>query len=356
MMAQSSRNGTDAWSEFEFRGRTFIRGNVPHGINKGQTFTVAARLAERYEIKKVFASGGCGLLLIGRDLKTETEVLVKTTLRYNVADYASCRDADGFFGEVKGPRKQLQTERRIMVLLKNLGCNAIPNPNDYVFDWNPQLAGPYPSHSGTQWSYDDESILQSEPYLVMERVDGEPASDMAGRLTERESLRVMLQICHVLKVLHRPLRRGSHEWRLVYQDLKPDNILVGTQSGAMLIDFGGCRLTVDGSIASTGASTPGYCAPESGGELTPATDSYTVGTTLYHMLTGRSPAEFLRSAAVPSAPKHVSHAEWDWERLQQRASAPTARFVRRCLAEQPTDRPADGAALFAEISELLRGA
>ena len=63
-------------------------------------------------------------------------------------------------------------ERRILVILRNAGCNAVPHPNDFVFDSNPLLRGPYPTEDGPPWTYDDEPMIDAEPYLVMEAVDG----------------------------------------------------------------------------------------------------------------------------------------------------------------------------------------
>jgi serine/threonine protein kinase len=352
----SSSEAAPAWNEFEYQGRTFVRGTVPRGDNKGLPFTIASRLAGRYEVKSFFASGGCGLLMQGRDLQTESDVLIKTTLRYDIVYYAQGRDEEGFFQKVKQTRQQLQTERRIMVLLRNLGCNAIPNPNDYVFDWNPLLAGPYPTSDGKSWSYDDESMLSSEPYLVMEFVEGRPLTDEIGTgLEERRALAVMLEVCQVLQILQRSAMRGSSVWKLVYQDLKPDNIIIGNQDATALLDFGGCRLTVDGRIANQGAYTPGYCPPEcDAGELTAAADCYTVGSTLYHILTGQAPATFLASELVGTGPKAVKYENWDWKHLQSRVSTGTLSLVQRCLQARHSERPVDAAELSRELEELLK--
>src|SRR5262249_43196611 len=125
---------------FEHEGRTFLRAAVPRGDNRGLPFTVAQPLAGRYEILRFFASGGMGLLLEGRDLRTGARVLVKSTLRYDVIPYARVRDRDGLTSHLRLPRKTLEMERRILVLLRNAGCNAVPHPDDFVFDTNPLLA------------------------------------------------------------------------------------------------------------------------------------------------------------------------------------------------------------------------
>jgi serine/threonine protein kinase len=355
---RSSANGTPVWTEFQYQGRDFVQATVPKGINEGLPFKIAKRLAERYEVRKFFASGGCGLLLEGKDLRTETDVLIKTTLRYDgITEYAHSRDEDGFVKKITEARKQLQTERRVMVLLKNRGCNGIPNPNDYIFDWNPQLEEPFKSHDGA-WTFQDTSVLSSEPYLIMERIEGRPLTDAIGNgLKERTALNVMAQVCHILGILHQPVQRDGREWRLVYQDLKPDNILIGDGDAVSLLDLGGCRLTLGSIVGNKGAFTPGYCPPEcqSSDMLKPSADSYTVGSTLYHMLTGINPAVFLGSNAAVGGPQFVSYRNWDWSALERVVSRPTCDWVKRCLTEKATERPQDGRVLSMDIASLIRG-
>ncbi len=343
------------WTEFPFRGRDFIRATVPRGDNVGLPFTIAKRLAERYEVRQFFASGGCGLLLEGRDLRTETDILIKTTLRYDgLVEYARCRDEDGFRRKLTDHRKQLQTERRIMVLLKNRGCNSIPNPNDYVFDWNPRLGEPIEGEAGA-WQFQDEALLSSEPYLIMERMEGRPVTEAIGRgMKESLALNILAQVCHVLAELHVPVMRDGREWQLVYQDLKPDNVLLGDRDAVSLLDLGGCRLMFGNMVGSKGAFTPGYCPPEcqSSDRMTPATDAYTVGSTLFHMLTGVEPRTLLGPNAMTGGPQSVPFRNWDWPTLEAKANPMTYNFVRRCLAERAADRPAHGRALYDEIAVL----
>jgi serine/threonine protein kinase len=350
------------WEEFPHRGRPFVRAKVPKGDNAGQTYTVAKFIADRYEVKRFFASGGCGLLLAGRDRQTETEVLVKTTLRYDCTHCARYRDRDGFARQLKQLRQQLQTERRVLVLLKNQGCNGVPNPNDYVHDWNPKLGEPYPTEDGKKWSYDDKTMLASEPYLILEAIEGDALESLLERemrqgMEEQRALGIVQQITYVLRLLHRAWTMSNGDrWELVYQDLKPANVLLGAHDYAALVDWGGCRLLVNGRVALAGAFTPGYCPPEcglTGVPLTPAADSYTVGSTLYHLLTGTAPGKFLPPGLAGSATPAVLPDRWDWALLEKKATAATCKLVRACLHANPRDRPPDGAALHEEITRLL---
>src|SRR5206468_1731671 len=131
-------------------------------------------------------------------------------------------------------------------------------------------------------------------------------------LDEQRALKILCQVTNVLRVLHCPASMAN--WGIVYQDLKPANILLGAHDYAVLIDFGGCRVTVNGQEVMRGAFTPGYCSPEcskQGVSLTPAADSFTAGSTLYHLLTGQSPAKLLPSG-LGATEQHVQPDRWDW--------------------------------------------
>jgi serine/threonine protein kinase len=356
MVRRSSQEVRD-WEHFTFDDREFVRAKVPRGNNAGQTYTVARRIAERYEAKGFFASGGCGLILRGRDLHTETDVLIKTTLDYKLAHEAQGRDVDGMRKRICGSRRQLQSERRIMVLLKNRGCNGVPNPNDYVFDCNPALRGPYRTAGGGEWLFCDP-LVANEPYLIMEQIDGDPVEEIIGQgMGEGRALRIMQQVAFILRVAHRPFQVKGNKWELIYQDLKPANILVGAHDYVSLLDWGGCRLYInEGQPVLAGASTPGYCPPECDAQvrLTQAADSYTVGSTLYHMLTGKAPSSFFSPSHASGARKALRYADWDGELLKRRATAKTSRFIFECLDDNPKARPANGAELYDRIETLLR--
>src|SRR5207245_3181950 len=124
-------------------------------------------------VLRFFASGGMGLVLEGLDLRTSGRVLIKAILSYDVVPYARVRDRDGFTNQLRLPRKTLAIERRILVLLRNAGCNAVPHPNDFVYDSNPHLEGPYTTEDKKEWIYGDQDMLDAEPYLVMEAVQGQ---------------------------------------------------------------------------------------------------------------------------------------------------------------------------------------
>ena len=344
---------------FVWQTRPFVRAEVPVGDNRGKVFTVAQPLAQRYQIANFFASGGMGLLLEGLDLLTQCRVLIKTSLFYDVIPYARVRDQDGFTNQLRLPRKTLEMERRILVLLRNAGCNAVPHPNDFVYDANPQLEGPYVTEDRKEWRYGDTDMIGAEPYLVMEAVEGKSLAQVieqspGRRLTELRALRIMCQVADVFHVLHQPkqMKQGM-TWQLIYQDLKPANLLISAQDRVTVIDLGGCQLlNLDtGQKLLPGAATAGYCPPESEQPynlLTPAADVYTVGANLYQLLTGKNPAEFLPPALGAN---QARAAQFDLKLLECRPALKD--LIQRCLDPDPEKRFPDAQSLHRAMNAIL---
>jgi serine/threonine protein kinase len=130
----------------------------------------------------------------------------------------------------------------------------------------------------------------SSPYLVMEFVEGESLGqklEREGRMSEADSIRIIAQVA---QGLHR-----AHKQGLVHRDVKPDNILIGADSQAKLADLGLVKETeTDLNLTRTGRGlgTPHFMAPEQFRNAKNADircDIYSLGATLYMMVTGELP-------------------------------------------------------------------
>ena len=141
----------------------------------------------------------------------------------------------------------------------------------------------------------DAGVLEDgTPYLAMPLVDGMPidAWCRSQGLSQREVVRLFLQVCSAVAHAHRQL--------VVHRDLKPSNILVDGNGEVRLLDFGIARLLEDmvGEETATRERmmTPQYAAPEllSGRETGTAVDVFGLGAVLYQLLVGKPPR---RSAA-----------------------------------------------------------
>jgi serine/threonine protein kinase len=370
-----------------YGGRRFMR--IKLSVRRKSTLcTVPQRIAGRYEVREMLAHGGGGIVLVGYDVPTNHEVLIKAALGYRLKRYARHHDTAGALEHLRRVRHRLQTERRILVQLRRRGANAVPHPHNFVYDFNPGLTEPLP---GTSWRLEDPDLLASEPFLVMQWIHGIGLDALRRQrypdaMPPPLALDLVQQVVAVLQLLHRPFQLEGRTWELVYQDIKPANILVSDGNRATLVDFGGCQLVIDGTLVLNGAHTPGYCPPEqtdrrrwlapdaareaesSGAEmdsgpipLTAAADVYCVGSTLYHLLTGTNPQKLLPSKASeqePTANRRGSHRpgravmQWDWQRLDGCCPAAVSRLVRRCLEPDPRDRFPDADTLAEEMRAL----
>jgi serine/threonine protein kinase len=136
--------------------------------------------------------------------------------------------------------------------------------------------------------------VAGQPYLVMELVEGVPidAYCTARALPIAERLRLFREVCAAVSYAHQRL--------VVHRDLKPGNILVSADGAIKLLDFGIAKLLqptpADGAVSDATrtnlrALTPAFCSPEQvlGLSITTASDVYSLGVVLFHLLAGRSP-------------------------------------------------------------------
>jgi serine/threonine protein kinase len=131
------------------------------------------------------------------------------------------------------------------------------------------------------------------PYLVMEYFEGRPLGELlrsGGALPSKWALSFISQMADALSAV----------WRagVVHRDIKPDNILIGANGNAKLIDFGLAKAeAIEAGRERTGpelAGTAAYLAPEQAKDASVVdhrADIYSLGVTLYEALTGRLPFE-----------------------------------------------------------------
>jgi serine/threonine-protein kinase len=179
------------------------------------------------------------------------------------------------------------------------------------------------------------------------------AREFPGGMPEPLALDLIGPIVRTLALLHEPWTlRNGRRWHCVYQDLKPANVLVDPLGRPTLLDFGGCQVVIDGVPVLAGARTAGYAPPEAVGPgarvLLPEADVYTVGSTLYHMLTGVDPRDlWARRRGRPGG--HL-----DFRALPPGVSPGLRGLLARMLAPRPSDRPAGAGPLATALEALAR--
>lgn len=193
--------------------------------------------------------------------------------------------------------------------------------------------------------------------LAMEYVDGPTLSSLKlkrpGACFEcAELLPYVEQLCAALDYAH-------HDARIVHRDLKPRNLMLNSKGKLKIADFG-----VATSIAETlsrtamrndGSGTPPYMSPQQafGENPSPSDDIYSLGATLYELLTGRPP--FYQGNILAQVQQRVPPSMSDRRavlKVLDREAIPEhwEKTVAACLAKHPEDRPQRAAEVFEFLS------
>ncbi|MGC4113575.1 MAG: protein kinase [Myxococcales bacterium] len=176
----------------------------------------------------------------------------------------------------------------------------------------------------------DAGLQGSNPYLVMELVDGD---DLRTRLQQgplgiKEALLLSAGVASALD--------AAHNRKIIHRDVKPENIIAGPDGTAKLMDFGVAHVVADaGERRATIIGTPVYMAPEQikGEAIGGYTDTYALGVVLFECLTGVPP--FDPNGALYH---HVNSPPPDPRQVRADIPAPIVDAVMRCLAKNPQER------------------
>ena len=203
-------------------------------------------LKETYEIKSIIGKGGMSTVYLAEHKRLHTLWAVKEVIK----NPSSPVD---FLAESK--------------MLKKLNHPALPQIID-IFE-------------------DEERVI-----IVEDFVEGMSLKDYIKnnkRVDEAQGLKWFHEMCMVLKYLHTQKPNP-----IIYRDMKPANIMLKPDNTLKLIDFGIAReYKHDSSADTTYIGTKGYAAPEQFGkaQTDARTDIYSLGITMYHLLSGKSPYE-----------------------------------------------------------------
>lgn len=190
-------------------------------------------------------------------------------------------------------------------------------------------------------------------FMAMAYVKGEPMDrklDRDGPLTERAALTLVRKVAAALAY-------AWNEHRMLHRDIKPANILLDTNGEPKLADLGLSRRATMGSgdrDEGTILGTPNYMSPEQvEGSRTPdfRSDMYSLGATLYHMLTGQLP--FASADIQETLRRQVEESLPDPRAFRKELSTGCVELLTRILAKDPDDRPESWEALIAMIDHLL---
>ena len=137
-------------------------------------------------------------------------------------------------------------------------------------------------------------------YMVMELVEGitlKEYIDKKGRLSHKETISIAIQMCTGIGV--------AHAANIIHRDIKPQNIIISKDGKVKVTDFGMAKATTSNTISSNAMGSVHYTSPEQarGGFSDQKSDIYSIGITLYEMVTGQVP--FDGDSTVSVAIKHL---------------------------------------------------
>lgn len=169
-----------------------------------------------------------------------------------------------------------------------------------------------------------------------------------GKLPVREALSVAVQICEALDF--------AHQNHTVHRDVKPANVLISNEGVAKIVDFGLAEILGSGSYAG-GAGTYAYMAPEDFDEVQRSdfrSDIWSVGVTLYEMLTGTRPFQAIK-AKDPFSWKRTVEEDRPAPLREIYPSLPPGlqQIVDRALAKDKAERYQSAGEMALDLSRVL---
>ncbi len=271
----------------------------------------------RYEIVRRIGGGGMGAVYLAKDRNLGDAPRAVKEMVESHLDPAQHEKAIGDF-------------KRESLLLTSLEHPSIPTIYDYFYD---------------------DSL--SRFYLVMKYISGgdlasRMRSAVGGRLDEKTVADWGMQIADVLDYLH------SRPKAIIYRDLKPANLMIDGNSGrVMLIDFGIARWVSQQEKGVTAVGTMGYAPPELfSGRVQPASDVYSLGATMFHLLTGADPQDnplLIFDFSKNPRPRQIAPS----------LSSEMEQILMRCVEYRPDDRFRTAGELrnelAAHVEKLIQG-
>lgn len=248
--------------------------------------------------------------------------------------------------------RQLSLDR--IVAIKILGKTSLPDQDALDrFKKEAHIAARL-NHPAIVQVYDAGEV-NGEAFLVMEYVDGHTVADeilQRNGLSEARALEIAATVAKAL----------AYAWEkecLIHCDIKPDNILIDRNSGAIKVaDLGLARMIGQFERRDDEhiIGTPNYIAPEQSAgipDLDCRTDMYALGATLYHMVTGVLPFRDAKGSAAMS-----SHEEGfldDPQKINPTMSSPSAWLIEKLMIKNRALRPHFWTQVLKDFDQIRQG-
>lgn len=185
-------------------------------------------------------------------------------------------------------------------------------------------------------------------YIVMEYVDGitlKKYIEKKSRLTVKEAISIAIQVSMGLQAAH-----NNH---VIHRDIKPQNIMISRDGKVKVTDFGIAKAATSNTITSNVMGSVHYTSPEQarGGYSDERSDIYSLGITLFEMLTGRVP--FNGETTVAIAIKHIQSPMPSPREFVPDIPRSVEQIVLKCCEKSPDRRYQNMTELIADLKQSL---
>ncbi len=186
-------------------------------------------------------------------------------------------------------------------------------------------------------------------YIVMELIDGitlKKYIEDKGKLTVKEAVGITLQIANGLDAAHRN--------NIIHRDIKPQNILIARDGTAKVTDFGIAKAASSNTITANAMGSVHYISPEQarGGYSDEKSDIYSLGVTMYEMLSGTLP--FTGESAVAIALAHIQEDATPLAAIDGTIPRGLSNIVNKCMQKKTELRYPSASDLIADLKMFLQ--
>jgi serine/threonine protein kinase/beta-lactam-binding protein with PASTA domain len=203
------------------------------------------------------------------------------------------------------------------------------------------------SHPNIVNVYDvgDEDDLH---YIVMELVEGitlKKYIEKKGKLESRETIGIAIQVAQGIE--------AAHAQHIVHRDIKPQNIIISKDGKVKVTDFGIAKAASTQTISSNAMGSVHYISPEQarGGYCDERSDIYSLGITMYEMITGRVPYE--GDSTVSVALLHIQGEMVPASEYAPDIPVSLDKIIAKCTQKKPECRYATVTSLIADLKRAL---
>lgn len=185
-------------------------------------------------------------------------------------------------------------------------------------------------------------------FIVMELVEGitlKSFIERKGKLDTKEAVGVAIQIAQGMEAAH-----SNH---IIHRDIKPQNIIISREGKVKVTDFGIAKMATSETITSNAMGSVHYISPEQarGGFSDERSDIYSLGITMYEMLTGRVP--FSGDNTVSVALLHLQEEPLPMRELEPGIPISLDRIVQKCLQKKQERRYQSASELISDLKMSL---